>query len=72
MAEHEVTVFKGYPFRVGEQIRIDDGPRAGDWEVIGVSKSKVRLRCPVSKREFQWDRFCYIVETKKQEWPRED
>ena len=33
----------------------------GDWEVIGVSDRKVKLRCPVSLREFEWNRFCYFM-----------
>lgn len=28
------------------------------------------LRCPISQREFEWDRFCYFVEEKNGvEWP---
>ncbi len=60
----KVTVFKPYPFTIGQKIYIDGGRRNGDWEVIGISDNKVRLRCPVSGREFKWNRFCYFVEEK--------
>ena len=41
---------------------VNVGIKKGDWEVIGVSERKVKLRCPVSLREFEWNRFCYFVE----------
>jgi hypothetical protein len=70
MAGHQVVKFKEYPFREGQKINIADGRRRGDWLVIGVSERKVRLRCPVSGREVEWDRFCYFVEEAAQEeWP---
>jgi len=73
MAKHDVTRFKPYPFKIGQKIHIEDGPRKGDWEVIGVSKSKVSLRCPISLREFEWKRFCYFVEEENNiEWPEKD
>lgn len=56
------TVFRPYPFTIGEKIYIDGGRRHGDWEVIAVSADTVTLRCPVSGREFEWNRFCYFVE----------
>lgn len=62
MDKHNVMVFRSYPFEVGQKIHIEGGPRNGDWEVIGVSDRKVKLRCPVSSREFEWNRFCYFVE----------
>lgn len=55
------TRFSPYPFQIGEKIFVDSGPRRGDWEVIGVSEKTVTLRCPVSGREFEWSRFCYLV-----------
>lgn len=65
-----VAVFRPYPFEAGERIHIASGPRSGDWEVIGVSERKVRLRCPVSHRELEWDRFCYFVEAAAgRPWP---
>jgi hypothetical protein len=64
---HQVTVFRRYPLRLGQKINIADGPRRGDWLVIGVSERKVRLRCPVSGREVEWERFCYLVEERSQE-----
>lgn len=65
----EVAVFRQFPFTEGQRIRIDDGPRRGDWLVIGLDERKIRLRCPVSGREMEWDRFCYLVEVRAQEWP---
>lgn len=62
MATHDVTQFKPYPFKVSQKINIQDGPRKGDWEVVAVSERKVKLRCPFSHREFDWDRFCYVVD----------
>lgn len=71
MAKFTVTLFKTYPMAVGQKINITDGPRKGDWEVIDVGERKVTLRCPVSSREFAWDRFCYFVEEQQdREWPR--
>jgi hypothetical protein len=72
MTRHSVTLFAVYPFHIGQKIRVQDGPRSGDWEVIGISERKVVLRCPVSGREFEWNRFCYFTEEKKQEWPQSD
>ena len=73
MAAHRVAMFRPYPFKVGEKIHIEEGGRRGDWEVIGVSPRKVVLRCPVSLREFEWNRFCYFVEEREiTQWPQED
>ena len=73
MAKHSVILFEPYPMTVGQKIHIDGGARGGDWEVIGVTERKVKLRCPVSLREFEWDRFCYFVEEQPdREWPRHD
>jgi len=66
-----VTVFTPYPFIIGEKIHISQGPRHGDWTVAGLDDKKVTLQCPVSGKEFSWDRFCYMHETKVQEWPEE-
>lgn len=71
MAKERVVVFRDYPFAVGQKIRIDSGPRFGDWEVIDVGERKVTLRCPLTSRQFQWDRFCYYVEESDREWPQE-
>ncbi|BBO69049.1 hypothetical protein DSCA_29790 [Desulfosarcina alkanivorans] len=62
METHDVTVFDLYPFTVGQKINIEGGPRKGDWEVVAVTDRKVRLRCPFSGREFDWNRFCYVVD----------
>jgi hypothetical protein len=73
MATDAVIAFRPYPLQVGQKICIDGGPRSGDWEVIGVSERKVKLRCPVSAREVEWDRFCYFVEERESvEWPQRD
>ncbi len=66
---HEVTVFTGAVLVPGQKIRIEDSPRAGDWEVISVTPHKVTLRCPVSGREFTWDRFCYCMSLQNRPWP---
>lgn len=67
-----VQVFSLFDFHGGEKIHIDSGPRKGDWEVLGVTEKKVRLRCPVSLREFEWDRFCFHVEERiVKSWPQQ-
>jgi hypothetical protein len=68
----DIVVFRPYPHEIGQKIRIEGGPRAGDWEVVGVSERKVTLRCPISGREFEWNRFTYVVEEKEDAWPPED
>ena len=71
MKTHDVVIFKPYPFIVGQKLHIDGGLRSGDWEVIGVADRKVKLRCPVSSREFEWVNFCYFVEEKSGiAWPK--
>jgi hypothetical protein len=71
MDKHNVVVFRSYPFEVGQKLHIEGGPRNGDWEVIGVSDRKTKLRCPVSLREFEWNRFCYFVEERTGVvWPK--
>jgi hypothetical protein len=70
MGRHQVVIFREYPLQVGQKINIADGPRRGDWLVIGFSERKMQLRCPVSGREVEWERFCYLVEEREQEeWP---
>ncbi len=73
MTMERITVFRPCPFEVGQRIHIDGGARSGDWEVVGVSEKKVKLRCPVSGREFEWARFCYFAEENcSREWPGGD
>ena len=73
MMKHNVTVFKQYPFSVGDKIRIEDGRRKGDWEVAAIEEHKVVLRCPISKKEFSWNKFCYLSsEEKDVTWPQAD
>jgi len=72
MPKHNVTLFKPYPFEIGQKIRIESGPRSGDWEVIGMDQNQVELQCPVSLRKFKWAGFCYLVEERHNEpWPLE-
>jgi hypothetical protein len=72
MPGRAVALFKQYPFKIDQKISIADGPRSGDWLVIGISKHKVKLRCPVSDREFEWNRFCYFVEEQAdRQWPQQ-
>jgi hypothetical protein len=71
--QDKVIIFNPYPFEVGQKIYIDGGPRKGDWEVVGISDRKVKLRCPISAREFEWNRFCYFAEMREDEpWPHKD
>jgi hypothetical protein len=73
MTTHNVIIFKPFPLEAGQKIHIDGGPRGGDWEVLEVTGRKVKLRCPVSFKEFNWDRFCYFSEEQDWvEWPRRD
>jgi len=72
MSTHNVTVFKPYPFKEGQKITVSQGPRRGDWEVIGITERKVKLKCPISKKEFEWNRFCYYIEDLEGvTWPSE-
>ena len=73
MKADKVVCFDPYPFIVGQKLNIKGGPRKGDWEVIGVNDKKVKLRCPISLREFEWSRFCYFTEERSGvEWPKKD
>ena len=72
MAGDRVAIFHPYHFCVVQKIHIDWGSRSGDWEVVDVGERKVKLRCPVSNREFEWNLFCYFVEEQNDvEWPRQ-
>lgn len=70
--DEQIIIFQQYKFEQGQKIHIADGKRHGDWLVVGVDDKKVTLRCPVSGREFSWDRFCYQVASRKQQWPMDD
>ena len=73
MQTYNIAIFKPYPFELGQKIRIDSGPRSGDWEVVAIDPSHVELQCPISHRKFKWARFCYLVEERENEpWPLED
>lgn len=67
-----VTIFHPYAFEVGEKIYIEGGPRRGDWLVTAYDEKKVTLQCPVSKKEFTWDRFCFHLEKRNQDWPSKE
>lgn len=70
---YDVTVFEPYPFRIGQKIRIEKSRRAGDWEVAEISDTTVTLRCPISNKTFEWNRFCYLVnEEENAIWPQKD
>jgi len=71
-AVHKFLVFQPYPLEAGQKIFIESGPRRGDWEVAAVGERKVKLRCPVSGREVEWDRFCCLVEERRGLWPHPD
>ena len=73
MTVQTVALFKPYVFTPNQKIRILEGPRKGDWEVVAATERKVTLRCPVSGRQFEWNRFCYWVEDLHgAQWPLED
>lgn len=72
MPKQNVTFFKPYPFHVGQKITIASGPRKGDWEVVAVDDRKVTLRCPISLKEYAWNRFCYFAEQQDAKWPHAD
>lgn len=65
----KVTIFEPYPFEVGEKIHISGGKRKGDWEVVACDENEVKLRCPVSGKEFTWSGFNCFVEKRTQQWP---
>ena len=69
--QHEVAFFKPYPLKKGQKIRIEDSPLQGDWEIVDVTAFKVRIRCPITKKELTKDRFFFFTETKKDQWPNE-
>ncbi len=69
---YDVTVFTSYPFEIGQKIRIEDSRRKGDWEVAAIGENSITLRCPLSKKEFEWAKFCYLVDEEKGvEWPQQ-
>lgn len=73
MGKETVTIFRPYDFSVGQKIHIENGPRKGDWKVVGMTDRKVTLECPISLKTFEWNRFCYFVEELRDiAWPRND
>ncbi len=72
MEKYKVSIFKPYPFQVGQKIRIEGSQRKGDWEVADISEHKVTLRCPISNKEYTWDLFCcFVEENDNASWPVE-
>ena len=67
-----VIFFTPYPFTPGQKIRITEGPRRGDWLVIAFDERKLTLRCPISGKEFTWDRFCYFSAEVLTEFPAQE
>lgn len=64
-----ITLFKPYEFKIGQKITIQGSRRAGDWEVVDMAEHTITLKCPVTKKELTWNRFCYFVEEKMMNWP---
>ncbi|MGQ9687720.1 MAG: hypothetical protein ACUVXF_02870 [Desulfobaccales bacterium] len=65
-----VIFFRLYPARVGDKITIEGGPWRGDWEIIEVGERKLRLKCPITHKEIERERFFYFLEERPQEpWP---
>jgi hypothetical protein len=65
MDKNTVAIFRPYPFEVGQKIHIEGGPPKGDWSVIDITERKVKLRCPITDRVVEWDRFCYFVDERE-------
>jgi hypothetical protein len=63
----KVFVFQPYPFRLDKDIH-----ERGLRQVLALGDQKVRLRCPISQREVEWDCFCYLVEERNDSWPHPD
>lgn len=70
--EDKVLILRPYPVREGQKIYIEAGPRRGDWQIIEVGERKIRLRCPLSHKEIECDRFCYVVTEADIPWPHPD
>lgn len=71
MSIETVTTFQVVPLESGQKIRILGGPRRGDWLVLEADERKVHLRCPVSGREVEWDRFLSAAGVlEDEEWPK--
>ena len=69
----KILVLRPYPVRVGQKIYIETGPRHGDWEIIEVGERKLKLRCPISHREIECDRFYEVAtEAAGMPWPHQD
>jgi len=72
-ADYEVLIFRPYPLKAGQKITIDGGPRGGDWLVVDVGERKMKLKCPITHREVEWDRFCqFVTGSNNEPWPHQD
>lgn len=68
--EHDYALFEPYPFVVGQKIRIRNSRRGGDWEIVAVGEHTITLHCPITHKEYEWNKFCYLVsEQQKGVWP---
>ncbi|MFZ2088698.1 MAG: hypothetical protein WAU47_09000 [Desulfobaccales bacterium] len=69
---HRVVMFRLYPAQVGDKISIEGGPWRGDWEIIEVGDRKIKIKCPVTHKELERERFFYFLEERENEpWPHE-
>jgi hypothetical protein len=69
--KHDVTVFRPFPFKVGQKIRIEETRRKGDWNIAAINEHTITLKCPISGKEFEWTKFCYMTEEERGvKWPR--
>ncbi len=69
---HRVVMFRLYPAQVGDKIFIEGGPWRGDWEIIEVGDRKIKIKCPVTHKELERERFFYFLEERENEpWPHE-
>jgi hypothetical protein len=72
-AGQRLVVFRLYPTQVGDKILIQGGPWGGHWEIIEVGERKIKLKCPISHKEIERERFFYFTEERDHEpWPPKD
>jgi len=57
------TIFKPYPFRVGEKIKRLRKGKMEDWEVAQVDEETVTVQCPIHGDVITWKRSHYWVAT---------
>lgn len=54
MEEQAKTVFRPYPFKIGERIVRDRQGKLEDWDVIAVSAEAIVVKCPFHGMELTW------------------